>query len=132
MAVRPNLSSILLVVASSASLDSMLAQIKEAGLNVAIALTADQAVAVCLGSRFAAVVLDAALIRNDDWSVAQSIKLVRPALPILLLDSRAVVREGSLPPHIDAIATHNDPGEVLLKLKQLLPDKTIQKVNGRI
>lgn len=132
MAVRPKLSRILLVAASSASFDATLAQIKEARLDVAIALTADQAVAVCLGSHFAAVVLDAALIRKENWSVAKSIKLVKPALPILLLDSRAVAREGGLPAHIEALATHNDPGEVLLKLKQLLQDKTQTKTVSRI
>lgn len=50
----------------------MLGRIRAAGLDVALALTSDQAVALCVGNHFAVVVLDAVLIRKEDWSVAKS------------------------------------------------------------
>ena len=68
--------------------------------------------------------LDAALIRNDDWTVAHSLKLVQPSLPILLLDSRGTGRRAFLPLDIDALASCDDPRDVLLKLDQLLLGRT--------
>ena len=109
---------VLLLARSSQSLESILAQMKSGGLDVTLALTSDQGVALCIGNHFAAVVLDAVLIRNDDWNVAKSLKLVRPSLPILLLDPRSSPRE-TLPPNIDALASC-DAKEVLFKIRLLL------------
>lgn len=110
---------ILFLAKSSPSLEFMLTRMKSGGLDVTAALTSDSGVALCLGNQFAAVVLDAALIRNDDWTVAKSLKLIKPGLPILLLDSRSISRNG-LPPDIDALAAYDDPKEVLLKLRHLV------------
>jgi hypothetical protein len=101
----------------------MLTQIKAAGLNLSVAFTPESAVASCLGNHFAAVVLDAALIRNDDWSVAKSLKLVKPTLPILLLDPRDASRKKDLPENIDALACSDDPNDVLVKLKEIVIQK---------
>jgi len=75
----------------------MLREVKTSGFGVTVAFTAEQGVAVCLGNRVAAVLLDAAFIRNDDWTVAKSLKLVKPGVPILLLDPRDPSRGEGLP-----------------------------------
>jgi DNA-binding response OmpR family regulator len=111
---------ILCLAQPSANVSSTLRKIKRTGFDVSMAFTADQVVAECIGNPVAAVVLDAAFIRNDDWSVAKSLKLVRPGLPILLLDRRDVSRRNGLPECIDAAAKADDPKEVAVKLRQLL------------
>lgn len=113
---------ILVLAQSSPNLNAILTQIKVEAIDVTLALTCDAAVALCVGNHFAAVVLDAALLRNDDWTVAKSLKLVQPSLPILLLDPRSTGREASLPPNTDALASY-DPSDVLLKLDQLLVNR---------
>ena len=114
---------ILILAQPSPNLSALLTRIKARELDVTLALTCDFAVALCVGNHFAAVVLDAALIRNDDWTVAKSLKLVQPSLPILLLDPRSTGRRASLPQDTDALASY-DPSDVLLKLDQLLVDRT--------
>lgn len=114
---------ILILAQPSPNLSALLAQIKAKALDVTLALTSDSAVALCVGNHFAAVLLDAALIRNDDWTVAKSLKFVQPSLPILLLDPRITGRRASLPPDTDVLASC-DPKDVLLKLDQLLVDRT--------
>lgn len=118
------LQRILWLAESRAHLDLMLGQINAAGLDVALVFTSDYAVAACASNDFAAVLLDAALIRNDDWSVAKSLKLIKPSVPILLVDSRNVSRKDTLPPNIDALAKLDDPKDVLLKLKGLLAQES--------
>jgi DNA-binding response OmpR family regulator len=105
---------------SSANLSPVLREIKKSGFEVTLALTAEQAVAVCMNNQVEAVLLDAAFIRNDDWSVAKSLKLIKPLVPILLLDSRDLSRRDGLPASIDAVASANDPREVSIELKRCL------------
>lgn len=121
MSVRATkIPRLLLVAQSSASLGSILSEIKAAGIDVTLALTPDSAVALCLGTHFAAVVLDACLIRNDDWTVARSLKLIKPALPIVLLDSRAQDRRENLPPDVDVLANSGKPSQVLCQIRKLI------------
>jgi DNA-binding response OmpR family regulator len=105
---------------SPANLSPVLREIKKSGFKVTLALATEQAVAVCMNNQVEAVLLDAAFIRNDDWSVAKSLKLIKPLVPILLLDSRDLSRRNGLPASIDAVASANDPREVLIELKRCL------------
>ncbi len=98
----------------------MLHAISVSGYQVLLAFTADQGVAACMSSHIAAVVLDAAFMREADWPVAKSLKLIRPSLPILLLDGRDATRRDGLPGWIDAVATKESPEDVLARLKELL------------
>ena len=120
MTKRPRL---LYLARSSPGLDALLNRIKAAGLEVTLAFTSDSAVALCVGNHFAAVVLDAALIRNDDWSVAKSLKLIKPTLPILLLDPRDATRRNAIPPNIDGLASCDDPNDVLVKVREIVNPK---------
>lgn len=118
-ALMTKLPRVLFLAKSAPSLDFMLTQMKSGGLDVTLALTSDDGVALCLGNHFAAVVLDASLIRKDDWTVAKSLKLIKPGLPIVLLDPRSSRRD-TLPPDIDVCASCDDPRDVLVKLRYLV------------
>ena len=118
-ALMTKLPRILFLAKAAPSLESMLIQMKSGGLDVTLALTSDDGVALCLGNHFAAVVLDASLIRKDDWTVAKSLKLIKPGLPIVLLDPRSSRRD-TLPPDIDVRASCDDPKDVLFKLRHLI------------
>jgi len=98
----------------------MLRAISVSGYQVLLAFTADQGVAACISSHIAAVVLDAAFMREADWPVAKSLKLIRPSLPILLLDGRDATRRDGLPQWIDAVASKESHEDVLARLKELL------------
>jgi DNA-binding response OmpR family regulator len=98
----------------------MLREVKTSGFEVTMAFSAAQGVAVCMGNQVAAVLLDAAFIRNDDWTVAKSLKLVKPNVPILLLDCRDLSRRKGLPPSVDAVANSGDPKKVLAELRRCL------------
>jgi DNA-binding NtrC family response regulator len=77
--------------------------------------TPEQAVAVCLSNKVAAVVLDSEFSTEAGWSAAQTFKMVNPDLPVMLLLERAA---GTVPSGVDAVApSHSD---ILPKLKVLL------------
>ncbi len=127
VARRAKLPRLLILVQSSPSLEATLIRLKAAALDVTLALTSDSAVALCLSNQFAAVVLDAALIRKNDWTVAQSLKLINPSLPIVLLNYRSNRPGDTLPPNIDVLATYGDLDDLLSKLRKLLLDTSSQR-----
>ncbi|HKU28328.1 MAG TPA: hypothetical protein VJQ54_22865, partial [Candidatus Sulfotelmatobacter sp.] len=57
-------------------------------LRILTAATRDRGVAICVAGDIALAVLDAESIRGEEGSVAKSLKSVRPALPIILLEER--------------------------------------------
>jgi len=59
-------------------------------------------------------------MREADWPVAKSLKLISLSLPILLLDGRDATRRDGLPGRIDAVATKNPRKTMLAQLKELL------------
>ena len=120
LAHRQKVPQILCLAQSSRNLSPMLREVKTSGFEVTMAFTADQGVAVCVANQVAAVLLDAAFIRNDDWTVARSLKMVKLGVPILLLDCRARSRGKGLPPGIDAVASPGDPKKVLAELRRCL------------
>jgi DNA-binding NtrC family response regulator len=77
--------------------------------------TPEQAVAVCLNNKVAAVVLDSEFSTEAGWSAAQTFKMVDPHLPVMLLLKSA---EGTVPSGVDAVAP--GPSHILPKLKVLL------------
>jgi DNA-binding NtrC family response regulator len=83
--------------------------------EVSTASTPEQAVAVCLNNKVAAVVLDSEFSTEAGWSAAQTFKMVDPHLPVMLvLEDTA----GMVPNGVDAVA----PGHshILPKLRGLL------------
>ena len=83
--------------------------------QVISASTPEQAVAVCLNNHIAAVVLDSEFCTEAGWSAAQTLKMVNPQLPVMLLLKSA---EGCVPCGVNAVTdSHSD---MLPKLKELL------------
>jgi DNA-binding response OmpR family regulator len=64
------------------------------------ATTPEQAVAVCVNNKLAAVVLDSEFV-IDGWSAAKTFKMINPHLPVVLLGWRD---EKDTPHGVDAIA----------------------------
>lgn len=121
------LPEVLFLAQPSVDVNAILSCIKAAGFTVVVAFTSQDAVAVSLNNHFASIVLDAAHIRNDNWSVAKSLKLIKPSLPILLLDHRNANRRGAIPSDIDAVASCDNPKDVLVELRRLLSEKALSR-----
>lgn len=83
--------------------------------DVLSASTPEQAVAVCLGDHVSAVVLDSEFSTESGWSAAQTLKMVNPHLPVMLLLNSA---DDTVPSGIDAVA--HSHSHLLPKLKVLL------------
>jgi len=83
--------------------------------QVLSATTPEQAVAVCLNNRISAVVLDCEFCTEAGWTAAQTLKMVNPQLPVMLLLKSA---DGTVPSGVDAVAPSHS--HILPKLKGLL------------
>ena len=98
--------------------------LRNAGNVVIESFTTDQAVALCVSNRIDAVVLDQEFfIEIDGWSVAQSLKLVKPGICVLLV-TRATPLRKQLPEGVDAMAAQGDPKQILKTLAELTKAKT--------
>jgi len=87
---------------------------------VLTAFTADVAVAFCLNNYVDAVVLGSELL-DDKWTVAQTLKSIRPTLPILLFTDAAIA-PGALS-YIDAVIPSTGLSEIASVLAKLLREK---------
>ena len=91
--------------------------LKRAGYDVVATFTVDHAVALCVNRDYVAVVLDHALfIEVDNWNVAQSLKLVRPRLQVILVNRGTPPLDGKSPKGVDG----QIPQRQLSKLPDLL------------
>lgn len=106
---------ILCVSRSSSHLEAICSALPRGEYEVVSATTPEQAVAVCVSNNLAAVVLDSEFSTEAGWSAAQTLKMVKPHLPVVLLGH---VHEQSLPHGIDAVASTYSA--VLHKLNALL------------
>lgn len=87
-------------------------------LHVLSAATRDKGVAICVAEVIAVAVLDGESIRGEECSVAQALKMVRPNLPIILLEQRE--RLSNLPDGIDAVVPLGATEKLLRKIEELL------------
>ena len=108
----------------------MLEAISESGYQVLLAFTADHGVAISMISHVAAVVLDDAFLQVADWPVTKTLKLVRPSLPILLLDGEGGSQTEFIPGQIDSVASNASPHELVAKLRDLLGDPSTEACAG--
>lgn len=86
--------------------------------HVLSAATRDKGVAVCVAEGIAVAVLDGESIRGEEVSLAKALKMVRPAMPIILLEERE--RQTNIPDGVDAVVPVDDPTELLRKIEELL------------
>ncbi len=97
--------------------------LRSAGNVVIESFTTDQAVALCVSNRIDAVVLDQEFfVEIDGWSVAQSLKLVKPGVCVLLV-TRATPLRKTLPEGVDAMAAHGNATQILETLRHLTKTK---------
>jgi DNA-binding response OmpR family regulator len=112
---------VLCVAQSFPSLEMLEAAIRESGYSLLLAFTTDHAVAACVNGKFAAVILDAELVRGEGEALAEALKLIRPKLPVLLLEHREDPTRGAvLPKGVDAAVIGRSPAAVVGGLKALL------------
>lgn len=94
--------------------------LKTTGYQLMMTFTPDHAVALCVNNDVDAVVLDQEhFVVTENWSVAQSIKLIKPRTGVVLIVHGKIVSKG-LPDGIDAIVTDGDSDTLLKTLKELL------------
>jgi DNA-binding response OmpR family regulator len=96
---------ILCIACSASGLSTLERALKGSYYSVLTAATPDQGVAMCVAQFVAAAIVDAESIRGKEWSVVKSLKLVRPSLPIVLLDERSDGRDLSLPEGVDQLVS---------------------------
>ena len=90
------------------------------GYNLMLSFTPDHAVAVCVNREVDAVVLDQEhFVVTRDWSVAQSLKMIKARICVILMIRGKVLRR-SLPPGVDALVAEGDTHGLLKTLKRLL------------
>lgn len=93
---------------------------RQAGFTVIDSYTADEVVAICVNNDIDAVVLDQGfLAETEGWSIAQSLKSIRPKLFVLLV-SRAVTLRGRPPRGVDAIVPQDKPKQTIAALRKKL------------
>ncbi len=113
-------------------LNSLQAVLQPAGYEVLQAYTADQAVAICVGQQVQAVILDAELMRVKGYSGAEALKLVRPAVPIMLLDHRTdPARKDGPPKGVDSSVFGMSAAAILAGLADLLGNNTATKTGSK-
>ena len=113
--------------------------LRKAGFQVLEIFTTDHAVAVCVNNRIDAVVLDQNwFVESEGWSVAQSIKAVKPNVSVLLILATRKI-SAKLPPGVDAMIAAGNPAAVVAQLKQLtlhpqrpLRRKSIQPAGSKV
>jgi hypothetical protein len=80
----------------------------------------EEAVAFCAANHVNAIVLDSEFVTEGGWTVAQSFRMVKPQLPIVLL-KRNHAHHNHLPTHVDVVASKMEliPGALKMLLEQL-------------
>lgn len=94
--------------------------LKGSGYRLMMSFTPDHAVALCVNNNVDAVVLDQEhFVVTDNWSVAQSVKMIDPRICIILI-ARGRIISRQLPSGIDAMVRDGDSDALLKTLNQLL------------
>ncbi len=93
--------------------------LKTHGYRVMTTFTPDHAVAICVNNSVDVVVLDQEhFVQTEGWSVAQSLKMIRSNLCVILVVRGRIVAK-SLPPGVDGIVGESDTNSLLVTLKHL-------------
>jgi len=94
--------------------------LKTSGYALMTTYTPDHAVAICVNNKVDAVVLDQShFIETEGWSVAQSIKLIRRSICVILVVRGKLVAK-HLPEGVDAMVGDHDQQGLIEQLEQLL------------
>lgn len=108
-----------LCVACSAAVFSRLDHaFTDSKFHVLSAATCDKGVALCVAETIAIAILDGESIRGKEVSLATALKMIRPKLPIILLEDRE--RVSNIPDGVDAVVPVSDLKKLLSKIEELL------------
>jgi DNA-binding NarL/FixJ family response regulator len=100
---RANLPRVLCIGCSSMVFERLHQCLKYGDLTVVSAITSEQAVANCVANMISLAIIDCDSMPDRQWSVAQSLKMVRPALPVILLEKDE--KHLKMPAGIDAVVS---------------------------
>ncbi|HWC16924.1 MAG TPA: hypothetical protein VG498_07905 [Terriglobales bacterium] len=109
---------VLCVACSAKALEVLDRALRYSRLRILTAANRERGVAICSAESIALAVLDAESIRGEEGSVATSLKTVRPALPVIMLEERD--RPSELPVSVDAIVPFREPEKLLKTIQDLL------------
>ena len=109
---------VLCVACSPKALEILDRALRYSQLRILTAATREKGVAICVAETIALAVLDAESIRGEEGSVAKSLKAVRPALPIIMLEERR--RPSEAPDGVDGVVPVSDPERLLKAIQGLL------------
>ena len=94
--------------------------LKDLGYRLMTTFTPDHAVAICVNNQVDAVILDQEhFIQTEGWSVAQSLKMIRNNLCVVLV-VRGKIVGSDLPAGVDAVVPDQDALALAATLKHLL------------
>ena len=94
--------------------------LKGCGYRLVTTFTPDHAVAICVNNPVDAVILDQEhFIQTEGWSVAQSLKLIRRTLCVILV-VRGKIVGSDLPTGVDAVVPDHDAVALTATLTHLL------------
>ena len=103
----------------------LVAFLERSGYAVAEARSPDDLVALCLGNPANAAIVDMCQLGEiEGWSVAQSIKMVKPSLSVILLCHGPIPRDVELPTAVDALASDADLPGLLAILDRHISQKS--------
>jgi hypothetical protein len=94
--------------------------LRVAGYQLLTAFSPDHAVALSVNNEVEAAVLDQEhFIVTENWSVAQSLKMINPRICVILV-MRGVIVGNALPPGVDAMVPQRDIEALLKVLNRLV------------
>src|SRR5690349_5371958 len=113
---RPQIT-VLCVACSLETMSGIRDFLNHSHIQILSASTRDQAVALCVSHSVNVALIDGESIRGEELSLAEALKLVRPYLPVILLEERRRPRT-DLPQNVDAIV--ETPEDLLKNIEELL------------
>jgi DNA-binding response OmpR family regulator len=94
--------------------------LKGSGYRLVTTFTPDHAVAICVNNPVDAVVLDQEhFILTEGWSVAQSIKMIRSKVCVILV-VRGKIVTSALPQGVDAVVPESDAEALVATIRHVL------------
>lgn len=111
---------ILCVACSHQTMVDLQSALSSSSTVVLTAASPEQAAAICVAESIALAIVDAESIRGKEWSVVKTLKLVRPMLPVILLDERADGRRPELPDGVTGLVSISMPLELPAKIADFL------------
>jgi hypothetical protein len=117
-------AKILCVACSHRTMVDLQSALSSSSTIVLTAAAPDQAAAICVGESISLAIVDAESIRGKEWSVVKTLKLVRPALPVVLLEERADGSRLELPEGVTGSVAISRPWELPVKVAEFLNNET--------